>query len=181
MQNKQQQTKQYLSVVIKGNFEIFKSYFYASTEEEAWKIHEQNLATCEKDITNEWDTAYMLNEEELKNLGEYKEIWQMDYSEFSEFVEGQGFDRFEQVLAYEDFSVYKDKESGKYYYLEESENDASDFFQVELIARLEYSIVHDINENADTEHLIHLFDCCCCGEYVSDNAIEYLWFDRVQG
>ena len=178
---KQQQTKQYVSVVVRGILVIFSSYFYAPTEEEAWKIHAQNIAICEKDITSEWDTAYMLNEEELKNLGEYKEIWQMTQKEFSVYVKGQWFDRFEQVLDYEDFSVYKDKESGKYYYLEESENGAGKFFQVELIARLEYSKVHDINENADTEHLIHLFDCCCCGEYVSDNAIEYLWFDRVQG
>lgn len=102
------------------------------------------------------------------------DISKMTYSEFCEYYDGEGYDRFEHILACDEFGVYKDKETEKYYYLEGGENDASDFFEVKLIAGLTYSI-----EDESDATMANLFDCCCCGEYASDENIQYLWFDRV--
>mgnify|MGYP006891129270 CR=1 FL=1 len=49
--------------------------------------------------------------------------------------------------------------------------------EVVLVAVLTYSSIHDINEK-NGERLSELFDCCCCGKCVSDDKIEYLWFEQ---
>ena len=111
-----------------------------------------------------------------------KEIKDMTYSEFCEYIDGDGYDRFEHILGYDDFSVYKDAADDKYYYLEEGENDASDFFEVELIAQLTYSGEHDLklpSQHAG-ERMSVMFDCDCCGEQVRDDDIVYLWFKRKE-
>ena len=106
-------------------------------------------------------------------------IKEMSYSDFCEYLDGDGYDRFESILAYDEFCVYKDKETNKYYYLEGGENDACDFFEVIVVARLIYDINHDINQD-NIESLFNLFECCCCGEYVTDDKIEYLWFEEIK-
>lgn len=111
-----------------------------------------------------------------------KDISKMNYSEFCEFLSGDTDDRFVITLDYEDFAVYEDAETGKFYYLELGENDASDFFEAEIIAKLVYSCKHDLKvpfEKAG-EIMSRLFDADCCGERVMDDRIEYLWFSKKE-
>lgn len=101
----------------------------------------------------------------------------LGYSGFCTLLSEDTEDRFRVILDYDDFQVWEDTETHGYYYLERDENDASDFFEVVLVAVLTYSSIHDINEK-NGERLSELFDCCCCGECVSDDKIEYLWFEQ---
>lgn len=107
----------------------------------------------------------------------------ISYSEFCEYFSeyfSDNLDRFHLILDYEyNFFVYLDKETGKYYCLECSENDASDFFEVYPVAVLNYTIIHDIKIK-DGEELSRLFDCCVCGEEVTDDEIRYWWFERKE-
>ncbi len=106
-----------------------------------------------------------------------KDIAQMDYSEFCEYLNGEGFDRFEVLLEYDDFTVYQDKKTSRFYYLEGGENDADEFFEVELAAVLVYDINHDI-KLGQNETLELFFDCCVCGEQIFDDCIKYFWFQE---
>ena len=105
----------------------------------------------------------------------------MNYSEFCQKLSEDVADRYLLVLDYDDFQVWQDTYTNKYFYLEVSENDASDFFEVKVIARLIYDVNNDIKIPADETGRVmsELFDCCCCGEFVADNCIKYLWFDEV--
>ena len=108
-----------------------------------------------------------------------KDIAEMNYSEFCEYLNGEGYDRFEPVLSYDEFAVYLDRETGRYYYLEGGENDADEFYEVELVATLFYNVNNDIRlERGET--LDYLFDCCVCGEYITDDNIQYRWFKRKE-
>ncbi len=104
-----------------------------------------------------------------------KEIAKMNFSEFCEYVNGEGYERFDPILSYDEFTVYSDLETGRYYYLEGGENDADEFFEVELAASLYYDVNHDIKLKRG-ETLDYLFDCCVCGENITDDNIQYLWF-----
>lgn len=87
-------------------------------------------------------------------------------------------DRFLSILEYDnEFYVFKDKETGRYYYFEVSEKEISDFFEVVPAACLSYDITHDI-QIEDTFKMSNLFDNVCCGEEVADDAIKYWWFTR---
>ncbi len=105
------------------------------------------------------------------------DIAQMTYSEFCEYLDGDGYDRFEAILSYDTFAVYWDTDTERYYYLEGGENDASDFYEVELAATLRYDADHDI-KLPKGEDLHHLFDCCACGEEICNDRINYLWFKK---
>ena len=111
-----------------------------------------------------------------------KKIGEMTYSEFCLLLSEDIDDRFWVVLDYEDFKVFEDMEYGGYYYLEGGENDASDFFEVEKIACLEYSAEHDLMlpSHKVGSILSTLFDADVCGEQVLDDSIEYLWFKRKE-
>ena len=89
--------------------------------------------------------------------------------------------RFELILGYDDFQVWFDTQTKKYYYLEGGINDASDCYEVKIIARLKYDVKHDLQiVHITAGQILHeLFLCDCCGEHVHDGGIEYLWFKRV--
>ncbi len=106
-----------------------------------------------------------------------KDIAQMDYSEFCEYLNGEGFDRFEIILDYDFFTIYQEQESGRYFYLEESENDAYGFCEMELVACLLYDVKKDI-QLKENETLDYLFDCTICGERFLGDRREYLWFNN---
>lgn len=107
-----------------------------------------------------------------------KDYSKMTYSEFCEAA--SSIETLVALLIYEDFCVYTDTISGRTFYLEQGENDASDFFELELVAKLTYDINHDLIINHDNagDVLCQLFDCDCCGEVVVDKAIHYMWFKR---
>ena len=91
-------------------------------------------------------------------------------------------EEFEIVLDYDDFQVFLHHESGCYFYLEKSDGDADEFYELELCATLQHDVCHELLiDPAETgEVMSALFDCDCCGEYVTDDYIEYLWFKRVE-
>ena len=104
-----------------------------------------------------------------------------DYSDFCQYYD-ENDELFEVILDYDDFLVVLDYETGCYYFLENGENDASEFYEVELCATLRYDVDHDLTlEPDDTGNVMSaLFECDCCGERVEDDYIEYLWFKRVE-
>lgn len=90
----------------------------------------------------------------------------------------KGGDGMHRVLSYDDFTVYEDSEGR--YYLDKGENDEDNLEEIELIAKLTYSAVHDLACSKDDSEKIMdaLFDCDVCGENVLDDRIEYLWFKK---
>lgn len=112
-------------------------------------------------------------------LEDIEDLSEMSYFEFSKYLSNKP-DRFQLILDYEyNFFVYKDKKTGRYYYLECPESDTSDFFEVYPVAVLNYTVIHDIRLK-NGEELSRLFDCCLCGEEVTDDEIRYWWFERKE-
>lgn len=101
----------------------------------------------------------------------------MSYSDFCVALEEEDLDRFRAVLVEDEFYVFKDEHTGRYYFFERNDvNDASDFFEVYPVSSLTYDVNHDIKVK-DGAKLASLFDCVCCGEEVSDETIKYWWFE----
>ena len=98
-----------------------------------------------------------------------------DYSEFCLWITEHD-DEVDYILDYDDWSVVLI--AGQYWYYDhEVEGDSDTFYQVIPVARLHYSIVHDIKSH---EHLDELFDYDMCGECVTDDEIIYLWFKEAE-
>ncbi|MEG2086126.1 MAG: hypothetical protein RR054_04450 [Clostridia bacterium] len=97
-----------------------------------------------------------------------------DYSELSLYID-EHYNEVEDIISYDNFSITKIGE--QYFYMEESiEGDAEEFYEVEVIAELKYSIENDLNNEATGASLAAMFECDCCGEYVTEDCIKYLWF-----
>lgn len=107
-------------------------------------------------------------------------IDKMGYSEFCVAISEDTSNRFRVVLEFEDFQIWS-VDGVRYFYLETDENDASDFYELELVASLNYDISHLWNDSAENcKMLADLFDNDYCGEVVSDDEIRFLWFKRKQ-
>lgn len=104
----------------------------------------------------------------------------MNFQELCELLSNDTRNRFELILSYDDFAIWKDSTNEKYYYLEGGINDASECYEVVVVARLQYDVLHDLQiEHKGAGELLHqLFVCDCCGEHIYDIGIEYLWFER---
>lgn len=98
-----------------------------------------------------------------------------NYSEFCLWITEHD-DEVDYILDYDDWSVVLIA-SHYWYYEHEVMGDSDTFFQAIPIARLHYSIVHDIKSH---KHLHDLFDNDMCGECVTDDEIIYLWFKEVE-
>lgn len=101
----------------------------------------------------------------------------MSYAEFCSATNDN--DQLILVLdePYLEFQVWYDIPTQSYWYLEVGKNDASEFFEVEPIAELAYTVTADLRDDAEPSEL---FDCDCCGEYVTDDGISYVWFKKVE-
>ena len=106
---------------------------------------------------------------------------QMTYTDICRLLSEDIDDRFALILGYDDFQVWLDSKTNKYYYLEGGMNDASECYEVKIIAQLKYDVKHDLQiDHMTAGQILHeLFLCDCCGEYVSDGKIEYLWFAKI--
>ena len=106
----------------------------------------------------------------------------MNYQEMCRLLSEDIVDRFILILGYDDFQVWLDSKTEKYYYLEGGINDASVCHEVKIIAKLKYDVRHDLQiDHITAGQILHeLFLCDCCGEYVHDEGIEYLWFDKIK-
>lgn len=79
------------------------------------------------------------------------------------------------ILDYDSFEVYL--EDGDYWFKDKDEEEQP--IKVKPIAILEYDINHE--PECDGKDLSCLFtDYMCCGEYVYDDGISYIWFDIVE-
>ena len=102
-----------------------------------------------------------------------------DYKTYSELALAADNEKdFEKILHYENsFSVVRDNETGQYWYLEEPENDAGEFFELRLVSSLSPS--NDLL--VDGAFLADMFESVCCGEYIdSDGKCTYMWFDLAE-
>ena len=97
-----------------------------------------------------------------------------EYDDYSKFMEeyNDSLD-FETILEYDNFKVVYDRKEHRYFYFECGENDASDFYEVNLLARLSPS--NDML--SDGKDLHDLFPCDVCGEKIDDKGVAtYFWF-----
>lgn len=98
------------------------------------------------------------------------------YSELMQYIDNN-YDKVEHILNYDDFAVARI--GNELWYFEQGENDCDTFYKVKVIAQLIYDSTNDLQiKEASVLHT--LFDCTCCGEYVNDNNIQYLWFKAVK-
>ena len=93
---------------------------------------------------------------------------------FMQLLKHDVYNRFELILDYDEFKLYRDKHQNRYYYINE---DDEDLCEMQKIATLEYNVCNDLK---DTYALHSLFDSDLCGEQVLDNKILYLWF-KIKG
>lgn len=105
-----------------------------------------------------------------------KEIHFKNYTDFCKFFE-KNEDFFMIVLDYEDFVVYQ--YYSQYFFVNKSETDIDLVYELEEVARLSYDVKHDF-QIKDAETLHSMFDCDVCGEQVTNNYINYLWFKEVK-
>ena len=102
----------------------------------------------------------------------------MTFTEFNNAIDEDLENRLHLTIDAEDWQIWKDTKSGKFFYIESGTNDASDFYEVRPIARLEYDVLNDIQCKPET--LFDLFkDYDFCGEQVTENKIIYWWFKEV--
>lgn len=111
-----------------------------------------------------------------------KDIAEMTYSEFTLLLSEDTDDRFQLILNYDDFKIYGEVSTGRYFYLESGKNNANDFFEVECLACLVYDVNHDLKITSEESGVMlsELFDCDVCGEAVNDDNIQYLWFKEKE-
>ena len=60
----------------------------------------------------------------------------VNYTEFCQLLSEDIIDRFALILGYDNFQVWLDQSTNKYYYLEGGINDASECYEVKIIAQL---------------------------------------------
>lgn len=104
-----------------------------------------------------------------------------NYSELMQYIDNN-YNKVDYILDYDDFAVVKIKQEiglDEYWFFEQGENDCDTFCKVEIMAQLIYDSVNDL-QIKDANVLHQLFDCYCCGEYVNDFDISYLWFKAVK-
>ena len=68
----------------------------------------------------------------------------MNYTELCRMISEDIVDRFLLILGYDDFQVWFDNVTNKYYYLEGGINDASECYEAKIIAQLKYDVKHDL-------------------------------------
>jgi len=105
-----------------------------------------------------------------------KELSEMNYSEFCEFIDSIANDFVESVICTDDFTIYHDKKNDKYFYLEYvEEGGADEFYELEVVATLKYHLRYD----SDFNDFEHLFESDCGGfVYDGNNHIQYYWFKK---
>lgn len=111
-----------------------------------------------------------------------KDLAKMTYSEFSLYFDEHD-DDFEIVLEYDDFIVYTETETCRYFFYETGENDASEFYELELIASFSYKPENELAK----EHLAALIpNADCFGKVLNLPEIEdyveltYYWFKKKE-
>ena len=100
---------------------------------------------------------------------------ELNYSEFCLWITEHD-DEVEYILEYDDWSVVLIYHH-YYYYEHEVEGSSDDFYEVEPIATLHYTILNDIKND---KYLDRLFDHDMCGEQVTDDEIIYWWFKEIK-
>ena len=108
-----------------------------------------------------------------------KDYSKYSYAEFCNAIDED--DNLELILDYEDFCVWRDTLTGRYFYIETGENDASEFCELRLVAKLTYNVNNDllVEPYKSGEIMGKLFNNDCCGEHITDDFIECMWFKEV--
>ncbi len=105
-----------------------------------------------------------------------KDIAEMNYSEFCEYLEGEGYDSFEQIYGEEAFSIYLHKQTHRYFYLEGGINDASEFYELILLAHMNYQV------NCDMSNADKMINYTCQPDFYIKrrvhNYYEHYWFNK---
>ena len=105
------------------------------------------------------------------------DLTRISFEEFNNVIDDLKH-RLETVIeAGDDWQIFKDKKSGKFFV---NECSCNDFYEVRPIAKLEYDVFNDIQ--CTNENLFNMFDWNkydFCGEQVTEDKIIYWWFKEV--
>lgn len=81
--------------------------------------------------------------------------------------------RYIPIIIYDDFEVYYDRYYSTYFKMD---YDNETYYEVVRAATLEYSTAVKVYGDIPN---IGLAEFDCCGEVISDDGIEYIWFAKI--
>lgn len=58
----------YTTIIQKNMVILFQSAFDSESDEDALKVHTNNIDICERDIAADWDTAHLIVTDEYGNI-----------------------------------------------------------------------------------------------------------------
>ena len=115
------------------------------------------------------------------DISEKKYYSEMTYTEFCSSIDED--ENLILVIGFnetDEWQIWYDENEKRYFYIEIGINDASDFYEVKLIATLDY----DANSNTDPDRdkLINLFDCDFCGAQIHEDEGKLIvyWFKKLE-
>lgn len=113
------------------------------------------------------------------------EFDKMTFEEFNNLIDNDTEHKLHLVLDDCDWQIWKatvaNKEScvSRFFFIETGENDASDFYEVVPIAKLEYSIVNDVQ--CEDQVFFDMFDDYdFCGQEINDDNAAIWWFKKLE-
>ena len=61
----------YITAIQKGVMVVLQNEFESPSDEDALKVHASHIEICEKDITADWDNAYLVAVDEHGNISKW--------------------------------------------------------------------------------------------------------------
>lgn len=98
----------------------------------------------------------------------------MNYSDFCSWLMDTD-EEYKKILEYEEWSVVRINQR-YFFYDHVREGSSCDFFEVQPVAELHYSVNDDIQTDRPLDYL---FDCVVCGEQIVNTEIIYWWFKKA--
>ena len=139
--------------------------------------YEKNTLEEIKEKLNEAHSKAFENDNAEEEKKPYSE---MSYAEFCTAIDED--DNLSLLFENKDeeWQVWRDNKSNKFFYIESGINDASDFYEIVPVARLYYDDVDCVSESHDIDTLIDMFDCDLCGEETLGDSLMIWWFKRLE-
>ena len=111
---------------------------------------------------------------------EKKPYSEMTYAEFCSVIDNDDNIVLITGTIEDGWQIWKDEITDRFFYIERSINDASDFFEVMPVARIYYDDVNCITEKHDVITISDMFDAEFYGDQMFDDKIILWMFNRKQ-